>query len=69
MDILFIKHEVFTEQIVIGSHADKNIFLIGGQLKINTFSFQTFRRSLQKQLIINVLVNVKFRFSLNVLVI
>ena len=30
------------------------LVLIGGQLKINMFSFQTFRHSLQKQLIINV---------------
>ena len=53
-----IKRNIPTEQIVIWSYAVEIIFLIGGQLKINTFSFQTFtvdRTSVlcKKQLIIN----------------
>ena len=42
MDNLFIKQMILTEQIVIWSYAVKNILLIGAQLEINTFSFQTF---------------------------
>ena len=42
MDNLFIKQMILTEQIVIWSYSVKNILLIGAQLEINTFSFQTF---------------------------